>query len=198
MEAVIKKYQQKFRKAQSEMEKWEAFQLRFVSLFRNASSIILRLHDIQDSRCYGVLKCISEIEDAVLKKQMDQLETLLLSMRKILEEFRVSALAFEKLHRDAAQLVKTGSNQLSKKQLQHRIGVNPCIEDCLNGLYLLYDMHRSEYLLKSSLFSSLSHAVVNSSPGDLTALQQLVVDQPNIQKEEVQHIFDIIFAGEIT
>lgn len=43
MEAVIRKWQQKFRKGKEEMEKWEALQVRWVSLFRNASSIIQRL-----------------------------------------------------------------------------------------------------------------------------------------------------------
>lgn len=43
MEAVIRKWQKKFRKGKEEMEKWEALQVRWASLFRNASSIIERL-----------------------------------------------------------------------------------------------------------------------------------------------------------
>lgn len=43
MEAVIRKWQQKFRKAKEEMNKWEAFQVGWVSRFSKASSIIQRL-----------------------------------------------------------------------------------------------------------------------------------------------------------
>lgn len=43
MEAVIRKWQQKLRKGKEEMEMWEALQVRWVSLFRNASAIIQRL-----------------------------------------------------------------------------------------------------------------------------------------------------------
>lgn len=52
--------------------------------------------------------------------------------------------SMEKIYRDGKQLVKGGSNQPSVKQLQLRVGVKPSLEDCLNGLMLLCDMHRSE------------------------------------------------------
>ncbi|ESQ44629.1 hypothetical protein EUTSA_v10003275mg [Eutrema salsugineum] len=194
MEAVIKKWQQKLRKAKEEMEKWEALQVRWVSRFSNASSIIQRLQVIQNHGSFGALRCVKGIEDAVLQKEMDQLKTLLLSMRNILEEFRGCVLTFEKLHRDGSQTLKM---ELSKKRAEERIGVKPCIADCLEGLSLLYDMHQSEYHLKTSIFSALSCLILKPSPGDLNALQYLVVDQPNIPNNEVQHIFDVIFAEEI-
>ncbi|CAN8247844.1 unnamed protein product [Cochlearia groenlandica] len=194
MEVVIKKWQQKLRKGKDEMEKWEAFQVRWVSLFKNASSIIQRLHELQDLRSYGALRCVKGIEDVVVQKQMDQLESLLLYMKNILEEFRGCVMTFEKLHRDGAQSLKMES---SKKRVEQRIGAKPCIADCLKGLYTLYDMHLSEYQLKFSLFSALSCLIIKPSPSDLNALQCLVVDQPNIPKEEVQHIFDILLAEDI-
>ncbi|VVB07195.1 unnamed protein product [Arabis nemorensis] len=188
------KWQQKFRKGKEEMEKWEALQVRWVSLFRNASSIIQRLQAMQNHGSYGALRCVKGIEDAVVQQQMDQLDTLLLSMKKILEEFRGCVLALEKLHREGSQLLKM---EQSKKRVEERIGVKPCIADCLEGLSLLYDMHQSEYHLKSSLFSALSCLILKPSSEDLNALQCLVIDQPNIPKDEVQHIFDIIFAEEM-
>ncbi|KAH7547970.1 hypothetical protein ACOSP7_032728 [Xanthoceras sorbifolium] len=197
MESIVKKYQQKFKKVKEEMNRWDELQSRFVSQFRNASSIIERLQVIQDPKNYGSLNSVGGIEDAVLRKQMESLQTILLSMRKTLEELRGIVSSLEKIHRDGRQLVRGGSNQLTVKQLQQRIGVKPCLADCIDGLMLLHDMHNSEYLLKVSLFSAISTLALKPSTNDLGALQQLLVDQPNIPKEEVQYIFDIIFAEEI-
>lgn len=52
--------------------------------------------------------------------------------------------SMEKIYRDGKQLIKGGSNQPSTKQLQQRVGLKPSLEDCLKGLRLLCDMHRSE------------------------------------------------------
>ncbi|XP_012073629.1 uncharacterized protein At5g43822 [Jatropha curcas] len=197
MESIVKKYQQRFRKVREEMDKWDHLQSRLLSQFINASSIISRLQVIRDSNNYGNLSGVDGIVDAVLRKQMDSLETILLSMNKTLEDFRSIVLFLEKMYKDGRQLVKGGPNQLTTKQLQQRVGVKPCLADCLDGLMILHDMHRSEYLLKSSLVSALLALTLKPSSGDLAALQQLMVDQPNIPKEEVHLIFDIIFAEEI-
>ncbi|KAK3224120.1 hypothetical protein Dsin_011145 [Dipteronia sinensis] len=197
MEAIVKKYQQKFRKIKEEMNRWDELQFRLVSQFRNACSVIERLPVIQDSKNFGNLKSVGGIEVAVLRKQMESLQTILLSMKKTLEDFHGIVLYLEKIHRDGRQLVKGGSNQLTVKQLHQRIGVKPRLADCIDGLMLLSDMHNSEYLLKLSLVSALSTLALKPSTSDLGSLQQLLVDQPNIPREEVQNIFDIIFAEEI-
>ncbi|RXH73460.1 hypothetical protein DVH24_016282 [Malus domestica] len=203
MEAMVKRYQQRFRKVKDEMDSWALLQSRLISQFRNASSIIQRLQVLQDSKNYGRLKDVVGIEEALLAKQMESLQNIFLSMKKTMEEFHAIVLSLGKIHRDGRQMVKGGaSGQLSVKQLQQRIGVKPSLADCLDGLMLLQDMHCSEYvtlwyLLKSSLVSALSELTLKPSDSDLGALQQLLVDQPNIPKEEVQFIFDIIFAEEI-
>ncbi|CBI40736.3 hypothetical protein VitviT2T_026899 [Vitis vinifera] len=197
MEGMVKKYQQKFRKVRDETKRWDELQSRLLSQFRNASSIIERLQSIQNSKNYGTLKCIDGIGDAVLRKQMESLETILLSLKKTLKEFHGIVLSLEKIVRDGRQLVKGGSVKLTMKQLQQRIGVKPSLADCLDGLSLLHEMHQSEYLLKSSVVSALSTLTLKPSASDLGALHQLLVDQPNIPKEEVQFIFDIVFAEEI-
>uniref|UniRef100_A0A5B6YHK1 Uncharacterized protein n=1 Tax=Davidia involucrata TaxID=16924 RepID=A0A5B6YHK1_DAVIN len=197
MEAMVKKYQQKFRKVRDEMSQWDELQSRLFSQFRNASSIIERLQVIQDPKNYCALKCIGGIGDAVLAKQMESLETILLSMNKTLEEFHGIVLSLGKILRDGRQLVKGGSIQPTSKQLHQRVGLKPTLADCLDRLRLLHEMHQAEYLLKSSVVSALSALALKPSANDLGALQQLLVDQPNIPKEEVQFIFDIIFAEEI-
>ncbi|THG13761.1 hypothetical protein TEA_022807 [Camellia sinensis var. sinensis] len=160
----------------------------------------LALHVIQNPKNYGALKCIAGIEDLVLRKQMESLESILLSMNQTLVQF----------------LVKAGSIQAAPKQLQQRIGMKPSLADCLDALSLIYEMHQSEYILKASIVLALSALALKpryakrcSSSlylgirkpslcgSDLGALQQLLVDQPNIPKEEVQSIFDIVFAEEI-
>ncbi|CAN1163091.1 Uncharacterized protein At5g43822 [Linum perenne] len=195
MEGMVKKYQQRYRKARDEMEKWEALQSRLLSQFRNASSIIGRLQVIQSSTNFGTLNSIVGVKDEVLRNQMDTLGVTFRSMNSTMEEFRQIVLSLEKMHRDGKQLVSHGST--STKQLRQRIGVKPSLADCLEGLVRLHDMHQSEYLLKSSVVSALSALGMKPSSSDLSALHQLLIDEPNIPKEEVQLIFDIVFAEEI-
>ncbi|KAF5455619.1 hypothetical protein F2P56_025178 [Juglans regia] len=197
MEAMVKKYQQKFRKVRDEMNRWDELQSRLISQFRNASSIIERLQVLQDPSNYGALNCIDGIRDEVLRKQMESLEINFLSMKRTMEEFHGIVFSIEKIHRDSKQQIKGGSSKPNAKQLQQRVGVKPSLVDCLDGLLVLYDMHHSEYRLKASVVSALSALTLKPSASDLCALQQLLVDQPNIPKEEVQFIFDIIFAEEI-
>lgn len=198
MEAIIKKYEQRFKKVKEHLETWEELQSLLLSQFRNASSIILRLQLIQDSKKYGSLKSVDGIGDAVLTKQMNSLQNILLSMNKTLEEFRAVVISLEKIARDGRQLLKGGGSVQPKiGQLQQRIGIKPSLSDCLEGLVQLHDMHRSEYLLKSSVVSALPTITLGPRESDLEALQQLLVDQPNIPKDEVQFIYDIIFAEEI-
>ncbi|KAL0324853.1 UNVERIFIED_CONTAM: hypothetical protein Sradi_5054600 [Sesamum radiatum] len=186
MESIVKKYQQKFRRVKDEMSRWEELQSRLISQFSNSSSIIQRLQVIQDSRNYGALKCVEGIENAVLAKQMESLQTILLSVNKTMEEFHGIVSSLEKIVRDSRQLVKAGSSQPTAKQLKQRVGLKPTLADCLDGLRLLEEMHRSEYLLKLSVVSALpALALKPSESGDLVALQQLLIDQPNIPREEV-------------
>ncbi|ESR48634.1 hypothetical protein CICLE_v10002549mg [Citrus x clementina] len=147
MEGIVKKYQQKFKKIKEEMNRWDELQSRLISQFKNASSIIERLQILQDAKHYGNLNSIGGIEAAVLRKQMESLQTILLSMQKTLEEFRGIVLSLEKFHRDGKQLVRGGSNQLTVKQLQQRVGLKPTLADCLDGLMILWDMHNSEYVV---------------------------------------------------
>ncbi|KHG06032.1 hypothetical protein F383_32806 [Gossypium arboreum] len=197
METMIKKYQQKFKKAKDEMSKWDDLQSRLISHFRNASSIISRLQIIQNSKNYASLNCVGGMEAAVMQKQMDSLQTILLSMKNTMEDFRGVVLSLEKVQHDGKQLAKGSFNQMNKKQLQHRIGVKPTLTNCIDGLVLLHEIYHDEYLLKSSLVSALSALALKPNSGDLGALHQLLADQPNILNEEVQYIFDIVFAEEI-
>ncbi|KAL7150733.1 hypothetical protein ABFS83_05G133100 [Erythranthe nasuta] len=199
MESIVRKYQQRFRKVKDEMSQWEELQSRLISQFSNASSIILRLQVIQNSRNFGGLKCVDGIQDAVLAKQMDSLQNIFISMNKTMEELHSVVRSLEKIVRDSKQLVKVGSAQPTAKQLKLRVGVKPTLADCLDGLRLLQEMHQSEYGLKLSIVSALPGlALKPSASGDLSALQQLLVDQPNIPREEVQFIYDIIFSEDIS
>ncbi|XP_069153584.1 uncharacterized protein At5g43822 isoform X4 [Solanum lycopersicum] len=189
MDVIIKKYQQRFRKVKEEMEKWNELQSRLLSQFNNASSIIQRLQILQDSKNYGALTCVEAIQEAVLLKQMNSLQNILLSMNETMEKFHVVVLSLDKMVRDGRQLIKGGSVQKNVKQLQQHVGMKPSIADCLDGLQLLYEMHQSDtffrYRLKLSVISAISaFALQPSATDDLAALQQLLDDQPNIPKEE--------------
>ncbi|KAI7739027.1 hypothetical protein M8C21_030560, partial [Ambrosia artemisiifolia] len=191
---MVKKYQQKFKKVKDDMDRWDDLQARLISQFRNASSIIGRLQLLEDPKNYGCLKNIDNIKDSIFGKQMESLQRIMLSMNKTLEELNIIILSLAKAFRDAKQQLKGGSIQFSTKQLNYRIGVKPSIADCLEGLRLLHEM----YLLKSSVISALASLALKPSVGDLHAFEQLLVDQPNIPKEEVQSIYDVIFAEEVS
>nr|XP_043617986.1 uncharacterized protein At5g43822 isoform X2 [Erigeron canadensis] len=195
MEAMVKKYQQKFRRVREDMDRWDEHQARLLSQFRNASSIIGRLQLLENRKKYGSLRNLDGVKDGILTKQMESLQTIMLSMTKSLEELNSVVFSLAKALRDAKQQVKGGSIQFSKKQLHNRIGIKPSLADCLEGLRLLHEMYQAEYQLKSSLISALPSLVLK--PSDLHAFEQLLVDQPNIPKEEVQSIYDVIFAEEI-
>ncbi|XP_004506410.1 uncharacterized protein At5g43822 [Cicer arietinum] len=197
MEVMVKKYQSKFRQVREEMNRWDELQSRLISQFRNASHILDRLQVLQKSNNYGILRCVSGVKDALLEKQISSLNTILVSMRKTLEELHSIVLSLEKIHRDGRQLVKGSSSRPSVKQLQQRIGVKPRLIDCLDGLLFLHEIYSSEYLLKSSVVSALSAMVLMPSPSDLGSLQQFLVDQPNLPTEEVQFVLDTIFAEEL-
>ncbi|XVE63778.1 hypothetical protein DITRI_Ditri07aG0047200 [Diplodiscus trichospermus] len=166
------------------MSKWDELQSRLISQFRNASSIISRLEVIQNSKNYTSLSSIEGIEVAVLQKQIDSLQTILLSMKNTMEEFQRIVLSLEKLQHDGKLLAKGCCNQMNRKELQQRLGVKPSPKNCIDGLLLLHEMHRAEYVLKLSLVSALSALALKPNSNDLGALQQFLVDQPNIPNDE--------------
>ncbi|XP_014634950.1 uncharacterized protein At5g43822 isoform X3 [Glycine soja] len=184
MEAIVKKFQSKFRKVREEMSRWDELQSCLISQFRNASHIVDRLQVLQNSNNYGVLNCASGLKDALLVKQIESLRNILVSMRKTLEEFHCIVLSLDKIHRDSRQQVKGGSCHLNMKQLQQQIGIKPSLIYCLDSLMFIHEIYNSEYLLKSSVISALSEIALKPSDSDLGALQQLLVDQPNLQTEE--------------
>ncbi|XP_020221208.1 uncharacterized protein At5g43822 isoform X2 [Cajanus cajan] len=196
MEEIVKKFQSKFRKVREEMNKWNELQSCLISQFRNASHIVERLQVLQNSNNYGVLNCVSGTRDALLEKQFESFRNILVSMRKTLEEFHCIVLSLDKIHHDSRQLVKGSYSHLTMKQLQQQVGIKPTLIYCLDSLIFIHEIYNSEYLLKSSLISALSEMALNPSGSDLGALQQLLVDQPNLHTEEVQLVFDKIFVEE--
>ncbi|KAK2379498.1 hypothetical protein P8452_30556 [Trifolium repens] len=198
MEVMVKKFQSKFKKVRENMNQWDELQSRLILQFRSASHIVDRLQVLQKSNNYGILNCVAGVKDALLEKQISSLNTILVSMRKTLEEFHCIVLSLDKMHRDGKQLVKGSTSRPSMKQLQQRVGVKPRLIDCLDGLSFLHEIYYSEYLLKTSVVSALSSmALMPSGANDLGSLQQLLVDQPNILTDEVQFLLDTIFAEEL-
>ncbi|XP_068643241.1 uncharacterized protein At5g43822 isoform X4 [Aristolochia californica] len=194
MEAMLKKFQQKYRRVREEMNTWDELQTQFLELFTNVSSIIERLQVLGDTNNYGGLAQVLGITNALLGKQMESLDRLFCSMKDTIKGFHRIVISLEKIVRDGNQLLRSGFKQPSMQQMQLRVGIQPTLSQCMDGLRTLYDMHLSEYLVKSSAVSALT---LKSSISDIRTLYQLLADQPNIPKEEVQFIFNIIFPEEI-
>ncbi|ONK64216.1 uncharacterized protein A4U43_C07F23340 [Asparagus officinalis] len=193
MEMMVKKFQQKYARVRDEMGKWDDLQSRLISQFSNAASIVERLQVLGEAKNYGGLQRVPGIKEAVLGKQLEALEMIYFSIKETMKEFHGIVSALDKIARDGGQLLKGGSTPTTH-QMRQRIGIKPSLADCLDGLRSIHDMYKSEYLLKSSVISSLTW---NCSSSDITALRQLLMDQPNIPRDEVQSIFDVIFAEEI-
>ncbi|KAF8689400.1 hypothetical protein HU200_041944 [Digitaria exilis] len=193
MEAVVRKVQQRVRKVQEEMDLWDNFNSRLLTNFNRATLVIGRLKVIGEDKDYGSLRGVDNIREDLMGKQIEILELLFVSLRETLEKLNGVVKALNKALRDTTQMVRGGS-ALTAKQMQLQVGLLPTIAECLDGLRILCEMHQAEFALKSSVVSLLTW---KSSSSDVAMLRQLLVDQPNIPNDEVQSIFDIIFADEI-
>ncbi|CAN6311839.1 unnamed protein product [Urochloa humidicola] len=193
METVVRKVQQRVRKAREEMDLWDDLNSRLLTNFNRAASVIDRLPVLGEDKNYGALRSVANIREDLMGKQIESLELIFVSMRETLEKLNGVVKALNKALRDTNQMVRGGS-ALTSKQMQLQVGILPTIAECLDGLRSLCEMHQAEFALKSSVISLLTW---KSSSSDIAVLRLLLVDQPNIPKDEVQSIFDIIFADEI-
>ncbi|XP_020572931.1 uncharacterized protein At5g43822 isoform X2 [Phalaenopsis equestris] len=191
MAIMLKKLKKKYARVKDEMLRWDELQSQLLSQFGNASSIITRLPVLKEDKNYDALLVLPGIKEALLGKQTEALEMIYISMTDALREFHRIVLSLEKIARDADQLLK-GSTPY---QMQLRVGMHPTLQQCLDGLNTLHKMHKSEYLLKSSILSSLMLNYLKCSGDDIAAFRQLLVDQPNISKDEVRTIFELVMVS---
>jgi hypothetical protein len=194
MERLVRKYEQSFRRAKDEMTTWATLQSRLLKQFENAAAILERLPVLVDSANYGVLAREDSMEMArdLPAAQVESLEVLFKSMANSLGQLKRVRNSLEKIWRDGQQLLKA-EKHATPKQLEQRVGPRPSLQDCLDGLHSLYQMHHDEYSLKVALVSALSY---DTKPQDVSMLQTLLADEPNIPSNEVQHVLDLISAGE--
>ncbi|CAA7399591.1 unnamed protein product [Spirodela intermedia] len=190
MESLVRKYQQKYRKVEGEMKRWDELQSRLLSHFGSASSIIDRLEVLREKKNYGGLTCVDGVKEALLGKQLETLERIFSTMKDILKQFQSIVVSLDKISKDGSQLSKSESTPSSCRM---KIGIKPSLAECVEGLKMIHEMHQSEYLLKVSLISALTW---NTSSREIAGLNQFLADQPNISKDEVQGIFGVIFAEE--
>ncbi|CAM8984320.1 unnamed protein product [Rhodiola kirilowii] len=167
-------------KACNDLREWEDFEVRGSNMKRTAG-----LFD--DSISYMLLVQLQY----VLEK--DMAKNILLDSNNFGSLKNYPDIP-NKTVRDSRQLIKGESD----KQLQLWIGGRPSLAYCMEGLETLHNVHKSEYrfLLKKFLFTALSTLVFKPNADDLCALQRILVDQPNISKEEVDSIFDRLIFPE--
>ncbi|KAJ7543235.1 hypothetical protein O6H91_09G030300 [Diphasiastrum complanatum] len=193
MERLLKKYEQKYKRVKEHLVDWKALQEQLLNLSSNACSILDRLQVLSERENFGVLKDVENIVRDLPAKQVESLECIFQSMNKTLVELEKVSKSIEKSWHDGCNLLRAERPQPTLQQAQQRIGSRPSLNDCLDGLKALYTMHHDEYKLKVDIVSSLSYTLSSS---DLTALQTILAEQPNIPPDEVQHIFDLVLGGD--
>lgn len=191
MERLVRKYEQSFRRAKEEMATWAALQARLLKEFSNAAAILERLPVLTNPSNYGALA--SAMARDLPAAQTDSLELLFRAMASTLGEMIRVRNSLEKIWRDGQQLLRAEKQQATPQQLRRRVGARPSLQDCIDGLHSLYQMHSDELTLKTALVSALSYDV---KPEDVMVLQTLLADEPNIPSNEVHHILDLVSGGE--
>lgn len=189
---MLKKLKKKYASVKDEMLQWEKLQSQLLSQFGNASSIVNRLQLLEEDKNYDVLAIIPGIKDRLFFKQMEALETIFFSMKDTMKEFHRIVMSFDKIERDAVQLLKGSTSY----QRQLNVGMQPSLQQHLDGLKTFHEMHKSEHLLKSDIISSLTMKYFKCRVKDIADLGQLLADQPNIPKDEVETLFLIMLPDE--
>ncbi|KAH9547933.1 hypothetical protein CY35_11G061200 [Sphagnum magellanicum] len=192
MERLVKKFEQRYRRARCHLATWSDLQSRLLKQFSNAASILDRLPVLGEVENYGILKEVKSMAQVLPASQIESFEKILSSIHSTLGEMEIISKSLEKLWCDGTQLLK--SEKPTRQQAQQCLGAQPSLNDCIDGLHSLYTMHHDEYMLKVAIVKALSY---NSSSEDMAALQSVLSDQPNIPPDEVQHIFDVIAAGDV-
>ncbi|XP_020687568.1 uncharacterized protein At5g43822 isoform X2 [Dendrobium catenatum] len=169
MTVMLKKLQQKYARVKDEMVRWDELQSQLLSQFGNGASIINRLQVLNVDKNYDALEVLPGIKETLLGKQIETLEMIFISLTELMKEFHRIVLSLDKIARDANQLLR----EATPYQMQLCVGIQPSLQQCLDGLNTFHKMHKSD-------------------ADDVATLRQLLVDQPNIPKDEVQTIFDII------
>lgn len=192
MSVLLKKLQKKYASVKDVMVRWDELQSQLLTQFGNATSIINRLKVLRDDGNYGALAIIPGIKDALLAKQIKALETTFISMKDTMKEFHSIVMTFDKIERDAGQLLRGSTPQ----QMQLCVGKQPSLQQCLDGLSKFHEMHKSECHLKNGIISTLSVNYLKFSENDVAVLGKILGDQPNILKDEVQTTFEIILPAD--
>lgn len=191
MERLVKKYEQWYRRALDQHNKWQIHQSELLKQFANATAIIERLPVLLNSKNYGVLEKLPMIQKTLQASQIFDLERIRRLMQSTLVEMEKIAKSFEKLERDGAGLLVT--EKFTKEQFEERVGSRPSLNICTGGLHNLYIMHRDELKLKVGIISSLHY---ESRSEDLRDFERVLRDQPNLPPDEVEQIFERVLGDE--
>lgn len=147
-EQLLHKFRQLYARASAILERWSAAQGRASGLLSSAASVIERLPSLSDDARFGPLATrFPDLPRAARDAQAEALDRVLTSLASELELFRELVGSLEKLHRDAAQLLRA-LQPPPKAAGGVRRGPQPSLVECVVGLQDLWRIHRDEAALK--------------------------------------------------
>lgn len=187
---VLEKLRNYYFKSETEVRKWDSTQSRLVSLLTTISNILGRVPALQDSRHYGELLEFQDYQKKLLSTQLAALEELMGEAQAVLRELDIIVQNLEKTYKNAARTIQQDKRLTPAARAVIAPPV-PSINQCLEGLEIVWKMHLDELLLQQALTSEMQYG---RSTEEMQEVLRAATAQVNIEENKVKDLFHLIAA----
>ncbi|KAE8076945.1 hypothetical protein FH972_015562 [Carpinus fangiana] len=184
----------KFQKFRQELNHWDHLQHQLVSQFKELCSLVKRARVVREWANYDPLSYLDDINQIVgrLVRDTDYSGKITeVSMEKTLAEFHEVVCTIGRVYEESRLEIEACLSELGAEQVHQPIGIKPNLTERLDKLLVLYNMHKSEYLLKRDVVSAITGIEYKPSDDLLCTLERILIAQPRITKDTVDSFLDI-------